>query len=79
MGGITQKNGLSANYRIELSTYRNTLRGRVPESAGFSKSIVEVWMYPYTWKPQITMVSAQMSILRGRQWERKYVPVASTD
>jgi len=79
MGGVTQKNGLSANYRIDLSTYRDTLRGRVLESAGFSKSIVEVWMYPDTWKPQVTMDSTKMSILSGKQCEKKYVPVASID
>jgi len=33
-GGVTLKNGATASYRIHLSTHRNTLRGRVPESAG---------------------------------------------
>jgi hypothetical protein len=79
MGGVTLKNGSSANYRIQLSIHRNTLRGRVPESAGFSKSIVEIWMYPHTWKPPVPRESSSISILRGRQCERKYVPVASTD
>ncbi|MHA2601881.1 MAG: hypothetical protein AM324_007105 [Candidatus Thorarchaeota archaeon SMTZ1-83] len=50
-GGVTLKNGATASYRIHLSTHRNTLRGRVPESAGFAKSIVEIWMYPHTWIP----------------------------
>jgi len=52
-GGVTLKNGTTASYRIHLSIYRNTLRGRVPESAGFPKSIVEVWMYPHTWIPPV--------------------------
>ncbi|UCE08989.1 MAG: hypothetical protein JSW61_08315 [Candidatus Thorarchaeota archaeon] len=52
-GGVTLKNGNTASYRIQLSTYRNTLRGRVPESAGPSKSIVEIWMYAHTWIPPV--------------------------
>jgi hypothetical protein len=52
-GGVTLKNGTTASYRIHLSIYRNTLRGRVPESAGFPKSIVEIWMYPHTWMPPV--------------------------
>lgn len=52
-GGVTLKNGTTANYRITLSINKNTLRGRVPESAGFPKSIVEIWMYPHTWMPPI--------------------------
>ncbi|NHI82678.1 MAG: hypothetical protein EAX81_00050 [Candidatus Thorarchaeota archaeon] len=52
MGGITLANGISAGYRIDFSSYRRTLRGRVPESAGSSKDIVEVWMYPDTWRPR---------------------------
>jgi hypothetical protein len=52
-GGVTLKNGATASYRIQLSVYRNTLRGRVPESAGFPKSIVEIWMYPHTWMPPV--------------------------
>jgi hypothetical protein len=79
MGGVTQKNGLSTGCRIDLTVYRNTLRGRVPDSAGFSKSIVEIWIYPHTWKPPVTMESEKMSILRGRQYERKYSPVAYSD
>jgi len=79
MGGVTLKNGSSTNCRIELSIHRNTLRGRVPESAGFSKSIVEIWMYPHTWKPPTKRDSSSFSILRGRESERKHVPVASID
>ncbi|MFW9884293.1 MAG: hypothetical protein ACFFEX_07885 [Candidatus Thorarchaeota archaeon] len=52
-GGVTLRNGTTASYRIQLSVYRNTLRGRVPESAGFPKSIVEIWMYPQTWMPPV--------------------------
>ncbi|MFW9886643.1 MAG: hypothetical protein ACFFER_00570 [Candidatus Thorarchaeota archaeon] len=52
-GGVTLKNGTTANYRIQLSAYRNTLRGRVPDSAGFTNSIVEIWMYPQTWMPPV--------------------------
>ncbi|MFX0044303.1 MAG: hypothetical protein ACFE8Z_00505 [Candidatus Hermodarchaeota archaeon] len=58
MGGVTLKDGTTASYRINLSKHRSTLRGRVPESAGFSKSIVEVWMYRHTWMPPVK-VSAQ--------------------
>ncbi|NHJ12970.1 MAG: hypothetical protein EAX95_04800 [Candidatus Thorarchaeota archaeon] len=52
MGGITLANGISAGYRIDFSRYRRTLRGRVPETAGPSKNIVEVWMYTHTWRPK---------------------------
>jgi hypothetical protein len=52
-GGVTLKDGTTASYRIHLSVYRNTLRGRVPESAGFPKSIVEIWMYAHTWTPPV--------------------------
>lgn len=54
-GGVTLRNGTTASYRIQLSTHRNRLRGRVPESAGYSKSIVEIWMYPQTWMPPVKM------------------------
>ncbi len=50
-GGVTLRSGATASYRIHLSMYRSTLRGRVPESAGFLKSIAEIWMYPHTWMP----------------------------
>lgn len=79
MGGVTQKNGSSTSCRIDLIVHRNTLRGRVSDSAGFSRSIVEIWMYPHTWKPLVEMESAKMSILRGRQCEKRYVPVVSID
>jgi len=79
LGGVTMKNGSSVSCRIDLIMYRNTLRGRVPESAGFSKSIVEIWMYPHTWKPSDPKVLSSISILRGRQSEKKYVPVVSID
>ncbi len=68
-GGVTLKNGTTASYRIHLSQYRSTLRGRVPESAGFSKSIVEIWMYPQTWIPPVKgpvhteMLASEWSIL----------------
>ncbi|UCH05632.1 MAG: hypothetical protein JSW05_05560 [Candidatus Thorarchaeota archaeon] len=68
-GGVTLKNGTTASYRIHLSIYRNTLRGRVPESAGFPKSIVEIWMYPHTWIPpvkgptQTEMIASEWPIL----------------
>jgi len=52
-GGVTLKNGTTANYRINLTKHRKTLRGRVPESAGFPEIIVEIWMYPHTWMPSI--------------------------
>lgn len=50
-GGVTLKSGTTACYRIHLTMHRNTLRDRVPETVGFAKSIVEVWMYPDTWTP----------------------------
>ena len=52
-GGVALKNGTTASYRIWLSRYRNTLRGRVPESAAMPKNIVEIWMYPQSWIPSI--------------------------
>ena len=64
-GGVTLKNGTTASYMIDLSMYRSTLRGRVPESAGFPKSIVEIWMYPHTWVPPVTMSVSEIPILRG--------------
>jgi hypothetical protein len=79
MGGVTQKNGSSTGCRIDLSIYRNTLRGRIPEETGFSKSIVEIWMYPHTWKPLVTIESAKMTIMRERQCEKRYAPIASID
>ncbi len=68
-GGVTLRDGTTASYRIHLSGYRNTLRGRVPESAGFPKSIVEIWMYPHTWIPpvkgpaQTELIASERSVL----------------
>ena len=62
-GGVTLKDGTTAGYRISLSLHRNTFRGRVPESAGFPGSIVEVWMYPHTWMPSIK-IPIQSPVLR---------------
>ena len=64
-GGVKLKNGTSASCKIDLSMHRNAFRGRIPESVGFPKSIVEIWMYPDTWTPPVAMNVSNIPILRG--------------
>ena len=78
-GGVTLRDGSSANYRLQFTMNKNTLRGRVPESAGFSKSIVEVWLYPHTWKPFTTKSSSNNTILRERICQKGYVSAVALD
>jgi hypothetical protein len=44
-GGITTPDGNAANYRLMMTKSKNSLQGKVPEAAGKTKMLVEVWLY----------------------------------
>ena len=44
-GGITTPDGNAANYRLIMTKSRNSLQGKVPETAGKTKMLVEIWLY----------------------------------